>query len=116
MGFYIVKIVITTALIVVISEIGKRSSLIGATLASIPLVSVLGIFWLYLETRDTARVSGLAGNVFWLTLPSLILFISLPLLLRWGLSFYPSIAISITATIICYFIMVALLHYHGIRL
>ena len=52
MSFYLLKIIVTTGLIVIISEIAKRSSLIGAILASIPLVSVLAMLWLYVETRD----------------------------------------------------------------
>lgn len=116
MSYYLIKIAITTALIVSVSELAKRSSLVGAVLASLPLVSVLAIFWLYIETKDAARVSSLATNVFWLILPSLVLFVTLPFLLKQGLSFYPSITISIAITIICYFLMLSILHYFGIRL
>lgn len=116
MTYYLAKIVITAILIVAISEIAKRSTLIGAVLASIPLISVLAMFWLYIETKDTAKVSTLATSVFWLILPSLVLFVTLPFLLKQGISFYPSIAISIGATIVCYFLMVSILHYSGIRL
>ena len=116
MTYYLVKIAITTTLIVTISEIAKRSTLVGAVLASIPLISVLAMFWLYLETKDTSQVGTLATSVFWLILPSLVLFITLPLLLKQGMNFYPSIALSILATIFCYFIMISILHYFGIQL
>ncbi|MFT5699382.1 MAG: Na+/melibiose symporter-like transporter [Desulforhopalus sp.] len=116
MSYYLIKIAITTALIVTISEIAKRSTLFGAVLASIPLISVLAMFWLYFETKDVSRVSTLATSVLLLILPSLALFITLPILLRHGMSFYPSIGISILATIVCYFLMVSILHYLGIRL
>lgn len=116
MTYYLVKIAITTALIVAISEIARRSTLIGAVLASIPLISVLAMFWLYVETKDATRVATLATSVFWLILPSLALFVTLPFLLKQGMNFYPSIAISIVATIICYFIMISILHYFGVRL
>ena len=46
--YYLTKIAITTLLIVVISEIAKHSSFFGALLASIPLVSVLAMLWLYI--------------------------------------------------------------------
>lgn len=55
MVYYIFKIVITTILIVVISEISKRSSLMGSVLASIPLVSVLAMVWLYVDTKDIEK-------------------------------------------------------------
>jgi hypothetical protein len=114
--YYIVKIAITTILIVAISEVAKRSSLIGAILASVPLVSVLAMFWLYVDTKDVAKVSALASSVFWLVLPSLALFLALPLLLKQGLNFYLSISISIGITIVCYLLMVSALNHYEVKL
>jgi len=116
MAYYIVKVVISAILIVAISEISKRSTLIGAVLASIPLVSVLAMIWLYIDTRDVARVTGLATGIFWLVLPSLALFISLPLLLKQGFNFYLSMTLSILITVICYWLMVTILDQVGIKL
>lgn len=116
MTYYIVKIVISAILVVAISEISKRSSLLGALLASIPLVSVLAMIWLYIDTKDVDRVAGLASSIFWLVLPSLALFIALPLLLKQGYNFYLSMAASIMITIGCYWLMVTLLDRVGIEL
>lgn len=116
MAYYIVKVVISAILIVAISEISKRSSLIGAILASVPLVSVLAMIWLYIDTRDIDRVTGLASGIFWLVLPSLALFISLPLLLKQGINFYLSMTLSILITVVCYWLMVTILDQVGIEL
>lgn len=116
MAYYLSKIFITTALIVLISEIAKRSSLLGAILASIPLVSVLAMIWLYAETKDTAAVSSLATSIFWLVLPSLALFVALPVLLGKGVGFYPGLGVSIVLTVVCYFLMVSILSYLGVKL
>ena len=116
MVFYILKIFITTMLIVIVSELSKRSSFIGALLASAPLVSVVAMIWLYIETRDTSKVLELSNSVFWLVLPSLALFITLPLLLRAGLNFYISLFISMSITVLCYWAIVNLLGYYGIKL
>ena len=116
MAYYIVKIFITTLLIVLISEIAKRSSLIGAILASIPIVSVLAMLWLYLDTKDVEKVSALATSIFWLVLPSLVLFLLLPILLKIGLNFYLSISLSTVATIASYWLMISVLNYYGIKL
>lgn len=116
MIYYLTKIAITTALIVMISEIAKRSSFVGALLASLPLVSVLAMIWLYVDTKDVAKVSALSTSVFWLVLPSLVLFVSLPILLKQGLNFYFSIGISIGLTALCYWIMVSVLVHYGIKL
>jgi len=116
LAYYLLKIAITTILIVLISEIAKRSSFGGAILASIPLVSVLAMVWLYIDTKDVAKVSDLATSVFWLVIPSLALFVTLPILLKQGMNFYPSIGISIGVTIGCYFLMVWVLNYYGVKL
>ena len=114
--YYLVKIIITTILIVVISEIAKRSTIAGAILASIPLVSVLAMTWLYIDTEDVEKVSTLATSVFWLVLPSLALFISLPILLKQGLNFYLGMGISIAITVTCYIVMITALNHYGIKL
>ncbi len=114
--YFIIKIAVTTVLVVAISEIAKRSSLVGAILASVPLISILAMTWLYIDTRDVARVSTLSTSVFWLVLPSLAFFVTLPLLLRQGLYFYLSIGISIVVTAGCYWLMVNALGHFGIKL
>lgn len=116
MGYYLVKIAVTTVLIVAISEIAKRSSFVGAILASIPLISVLAMLWLYIDTKDVTKVSALSTSVFWLVLPSLTLFVALPILLKQGLNFYLSISISIALTVGCYWLMVSTLNHFGIEL
>ena len=114
MTYYITKIVVTTALVVLISEVSKRSALTGAILASVPLVSVLAMIWLYVETRDAAQVATLSRSVFWLVLPSLVLFVMLPILLERGLNFYVSLAASIAATVFGYFVTIAVVRQFGL--
>ena len=116
MSYYLIKISVTLILVIVISEVAKRSSLIGGVLASIPIISVLAILWLYIDTQDIEKVSSLASSVFWLVIPSLTLFISLPLLLKAGLGFYSSLILSIVITVIAYFLMVTALKQFGITL
>ena len=116
MIYYIAKIVITTILIVLISEISKRSTLVGSILASIPLMSVLAMTWLYVDTGSNAKVIELSTSIFWLVIPSLTLFISLPLLIKKGIGFYPSMAMSMTLTIIAYYLMILILEKFTIKL
>ncbi len=115
MIYYIIKLAITAILIVLISEISKRSTLIGGIVASIPIVSVLALTWLYIDTNDTEKISGLSISIFWFVIPSLALFISLPILLRKGINYYISILISIALTVICYYIMLILLNKFGFK-
>ena len=112
---YVLKIVVSTALVVAISELSKRSTLIGALLASIPLVSVLAMIWLHAETHDVAQVAQLSKSVFWLVLPSLALFLLLPILLERGHSFYSSLTASIAVTVVAYYLLIALGRQFGLR-
>lgn len=116
MAYYVFKIAVTTILIVLISEIAKRNTLVGAILASVPLVSVLAMMWLYIDTKDIDKISTLSTSIFWLVLPSLLLFIALPLLLKQGINFYLSISFSIGITALCYWVMISVLNYFGVKL
>lgn len=116
MTYYIVKIIVTTLLIVFISEVSKRSSFVGAVLASVPLISVLAMMWLYIDTKDTVKVSELSSSIFWLVLPSLSLFIVLPLFLKQDINFYLSITLSTIVTAISYWVMILVLNHFEIKL
>ncbi len=116
MAYYVIKLVITAVLIVLISEISKRSSIVAAILASVPLVSVLAILWLYIDTKDVGKISALTTSIFWLVIPSLAFFITLPVLLKQNISFYLSLGVSIAITVGCYFLMVTVLSRYGVRL
>ncbi len=109
MSYYILKVFITAVLVVLISEISKRSSLIGAILASLPIVSLLAIIWLYIDTKSVEKISQLSTGIFWLVLPSLSLFIVLPLLLKSKVNFYASLVISCAVMVLLYFTMVFIL-------
>jgi len=113
---FVTKVVVTAVVIVAISEIAKRSSFWAAALASLPLTSLLAFMWLYIETGDNPRVAALSQGIFWLVLPSLVMFLVLPLLLRAGWSFWPSLASSAAATAVAYVAMVWLLTKAGITL
>lgn len=111
--YVLLKVLLSAVLIAAISEISKRSTTLGALVASLPLVSVLAMLWLYRETGDAARVAALSGEIFWLVLPSLLLFIVLPLLVRRGMTFYPALAISAACTVVGYALMTLILKHRA---
>lgn len=106
---YAIKILVSASLVVAISELAKRSSVMGAVIASIPLTTLLAFIWLYIDTGDTKRIAVVSFDIFWLVLPSLTLFISLPYLLRTGLGFWVSLLFSCLLTVLSYFGMIKLL-------
>ncbi|EDL56240.1 DUF3147 family protein [Gimesia maris] len=101
--YYFIKVALTAVVVVAVSEVSKRSSLLGGALASLPLVSFLGMIWLYIDTGSTDKVAELSRNIFWLVLPSLSFFLLLPFLLKKGVGFSSSFGIS-TAIMICFYL------------
>jgi hypothetical protein len=113
---YAIKVLLTALVVVSVSEIARRSSLWAAVLASLPLTSLLAFVWLFLETGDYQRVAALSQGIFWLVIPSLPLFVLLPVLLRAGLNFWVSLGIACLSTMVAYFLMIVVLGRFGIRL
>jgi hypothetical protein len=113
--YYVIKVVVTAAIVVAVSELSKRSTLAGSLLASVPIVSVLAMIWLYTDTRDAAQVASLARSVFWLVLPSLVLFLLLPVMLDRGYQFSVSLAASIGATVLVYLAAIAVGRHLGFK-
>ncbi len=114
--YYLFKVLTTAGLIVLVGEIIKRGHLVGgALLASLPLTSILIMVWMYIETGDHLRIATLSTGIFWLILPSLVLFLLLPVLIRAGWGFWVSLVVSIVATVFCYGVMLALLKHLGVQ-
>ena len=97
-------------------ELGERFTAWGAVLASLPLTSLLVLSWLYLDTKDTAKVSEMSRSIFWAVLPSLFFFLVLPFLLKRGWGYWPSLGASCAAMFAGYTAYAALLRRFGLAL
>jgi hypothetical protein len=116
MWYYVSKIFISALIIVVISEIAKRNSGFAALVASLPLTSLLAIIWLRIDGAQVDQVAELSQQIFWLVLPSLVLFLVLPLLLKYGMTFWLSLGLASAATVLCYFLMIVFLRRFGVTI
>ena len=101
MTYYFIKTIITAFIIVIVSEVAKKSTFIGAVIISIPLTSLLAFIWLYFDTRDYQKVIDLSYGT---------------ILLKLKQNFAISIFISILGTAILYFIFVFFLKKLGISI
>jgi len=106
MLYLVVKALVSGVLIAIVSEMAKRSPGFAALVASLPLVSVLGMIWLWRDTSDPARMAAHAGATFWYVLPSLPMFLLIPVLLKRGVAFYPALAAGCALTVALYLAMV----------
>lgn len=116
MMYLALKAGISGILIALISEVSKRYPGFGALIASLPLVSVLGMVWLWWDRPDPANMAAHSEATFWFVLPSLPMFLIIPLLLRNGLGFWVSLLAGCASTVMAYAMVVWLGGKFGLRL
>ena len=114
--YLIAKAAVSGILVMLVSEIARRSPSIGGLIASLPLVSVLAIIWLWRDTGDVERIASHAQSTFWFVLPSLPMFLAFPAMLRQGAGFWVSLIASCVLTMALYAATIWLLPRLGIKL
>jgi hypothetical protein len=102
MTYLVIKAIISTVVIILASEVAKRSPGLGALIVSLPLVSILVMIWLWRDTGDKMRLAAHSEATFWLVLPTLPMFLVLPALIRFGTSFWLALGLSCVLTIALY--------------
>ena len=116
MPFIILKYLITAFIIVLVSEIAKRSDKVGALISSLPLVTILVLIWLYLENQSIEKIANHAFYTFWYVIPTLPMFLIIPYLLNKGYNFTMSLSISILITFFCFIVTTYIAKLSGINL
>ena len=102
MWLFVLKAIVSGVLVATISTIAKRYPGWGGLVASLPLVSLLSMLWLYGETRDGEKVAQLSIGAFWFFLPSIPMFLIIPGMLRSGFSFTVTMVVACAVTILLY--------------
>ena len=116
MLYLIVKASLSGIIVAAVSEIARRSPGLGGLVASLPLVSVLGMLWLWRDTGDAARMAAHSEATFWFVLPSLPMFLLIPFLIRGGYSFWLALAAGCALTVALYSLTLAVGPRFGLRL
>jgi len=116
MLYLILKAAISGVIIAIVSETAKRSPSAGALIASLPLVSILGMIWLWRDTHDPVRMEAHVAATFWYVLPSLPMFLLVPALMRHGAPFWAALGAGCVLTVGLYLAMTAVGPRFGLRL
>ena len=116
MAWLVTKYLLTAAVVVVVTEAAKRSDKLGGFIAALPLVTILALIWLYVEKQPQLKLSNHAWYTFWYVLPTLPMFLLVPLLLRAGINFWLSLGAGCALTIVLYLITAWTLAKFGIAL
>jgi hypothetical protein len=114
--YLLVKAALSGMLAMAVSEVARRSPTFGGLVASLPLISLMAIVWLWRDTADVERIASLAEATFWYVLPTLPMFLVLPALLRNGVGFWIALALSCALTMVLYAAMTWLLPRVGINI
>ena len=115
MAWIATKYLVTAALVVVISEVAKRSDRIGSLIAALPLVTVLTLLWLYFEKQPAERITNHAWYTFWYVLATLPMFALFPLMHRHG-GFWGALAGSVVLTVACFALLAWVMRRFGVEL
>jgi uncharacterized membrane protein (GlpM family) len=115
MGWLVTKYLITAAVVVLVSEVAKRSDRLGGLLAALPLVTVLALIWLYVERQPQSKIANHAWYTFWYVVPTLPMFLAFPLLLP-RLGFWPTLLACVVITVVCFWLFALLVRRFGIEL
>ena len=113
---FVVRALLSGFIVALIALIAKRSPAAGALVASLPLVSILGMIWLWRDTHDTALMAAHVEATFWYVLPSLPMFLLIPAMMRGGVGFWPSLAAGCALTIVLYLVTIGIAARFGVRL
>ena len=115
MTWIITKYFFTAAVVVLVSELAKRSDKLGGLVAALPLVTVLALIWLYVDNQPQAKIANHAWYTFWYVIPTLPMFLAFPLLLP-RIGFWPTLLACIVITLICFALFALLVRRFGIEL
>jgi hypothetical protein len=116
MLYLAIKAALSGIIIAIVSEVAKRYPGFGALIASLPLVSVLGMIWLWHDKPDVPNMASHVEATFWFVLPSLPMFLVMPAMLRSGWSFWVTLAVGCALTTTLYLAMTAIGPRFGLRL
>jgi hypothetical protein len=116
MLFILTKHALTAAVIVIVSEIAKRSDKMGALSASLPIVTLTVMLWLYVENQGVEKIANHACYTFWYVIPTLPMFLAVPFLLHRGINFWIAMAGGVLVTVILFAITAVIVKHLGIDL
>ena len=115
MLWILTKYATTAGIVVLVSELAKRSDRLGGLVAALPLVTVLTLIWLQVENQGQDKIANHAWYTFWYVVPTLPMFLLFPALLP-RLGFWPTLIASIFVTLLLFVLFSFLMRRFGIEL
>jgi uncharacterized membrane protein (GlpM family) len=115
LSWLIIKYLLTAGVVVLVSELAKRSDRLGGLVAALPLVTFFALIWLYVEQQPAEKIANHAWYTFWYVVPTLPMFLAFPLLFE-RIGFWFALLASIGITMICFIVFSLIVRQFGIDL
>ena len=111
-----IKYLITAGVVVAVSELAKKSDKLGAFMVAMPLVTILAMCWIFFDSSESDKVGKLANHAyytFWYVVPTLPMFLVMPVLFRKGMHFSLVMLIYCVGTYAIFYLWAKLLQRFG---
>jgi hypothetical protein len=113
---FFMRAALSGLIVALIALIAKRSPAAGALIASLPLISILGMIWLWRDTHDRVMMANHVEATFWYVIPSLPMFLMIPMLMRSGVGFWAALLSGCALTVLLYLVTISVAARFGVRL
>jgi F0F1-type ATP synthase assembly protein I len=114
-GWLITKYLVTAGVIVLVSEMAKRSDKLGGLLGALPLVTIMALIWLHVGQQSEEKIANHAWYTFWYVLPTLPMFLVFPALLQ-RIGFWPTLIVCIVLTMVIFGMFALVMRRFGVDL
>lgn len=115
MSWIITKYILTAAVVVIVSELARRSGKLGAFIAALPLITLLALIWLHIENQPQEKIANFSWYTFWYVIPTLPMLLAFPVLLS-RIGFWPTLLACVVITVVCFGLFAIALRRFGIEL
>ena len=107
--YFALKTLISALIIAGVTQLSEKTPVGAALLKSLPFTSFLVFFFMKYEGRSDQEIMAMSWDILWLVIPSLLLFLVLPLLLARGFGFGVSLAVATVVMCLGYLVTLRLM-------
>lgn len=107
--YFAIKTLISALVIAGVTHLSEKTTVGAALLKSLPLTSFLVFFFMKYEGRGDQEIARMSWDILWLVVPSLPLFVVLPLLIERGWGFGAALFVATLVMVVAYLISLYLM-------
>lgn len=102
---YLIKIIVATLVIVLVTELSKKDTKLAALLLALPIISFTAYTMIWFESKDADKIAKLANENFIYVLPVMPVLPLFSWLLKHGFGYFTSMIMVIIIMIILFYLL-----------